>query len=144
MSVRIEGERLIDAPREQVFAALTDPAVVAQTMPFVESWEARDADHWEMVVKVPLPIAPTLKLAFEVVEKRPPEYARLFARGGGMMGGATVDSRFELAAEGTGTRVRIHAELTFRGALAPAEKLLEPVAKRQAERTLDAIERRVG
>jgi carbon monoxide dehydrogenase subunit G len=144
MSVRIEGERLIDAPRERVYAALTDPEVVAQTMPFVESWEARDADHWEMVVKVPLPVAPTLKLAFEVVDRRPPEHARLRSTGGSMMAGAALDSRFDLAAEGAGTRVRFVAELSFRGALAPAEKLLEPVAQRQAERTLDAIERRVG
>ena len=143
MSVRIEGERLIDAPREQVYAALTNPEVVAQTMPFVESWQARDADHWEMVVKVPLPVAPTLTLAFEVVERRPPEHARLVATGGGMMAGARVDSRFELAEEGAGTRVRFVADLTFRGMLAPAEKLLEPVAHRQAEKTLDAIEQHV-
>jgi carbon monoxide dehydrogenase subunit G len=110
----------------------------------VESWEARDADHWEMVVKVPLPVAPTLKLAFEVVDRRPPEHARLRSTGGSMMAGAALDSRFDLAAEGAGTRVRFVAELSFRGALAPAEKLLEPVAQRQAERTLDAIERRVG
>jgi carbon monoxide dehydrogenase subunit G len=144
MSVRIEGERVIDAPRDRVFAALTDPEVVSQTMPFVESWEARDADHWEMVVKVPLALKPSLKLAFEVVEKRPPEHARLRATGGGLGGGAVLDSRFDLTAEGAGTRVRIVAELGFRGALAPAERMLEPVAQRQAERTLDAIERRVS
>jgi carbon monoxide dehydrogenase subunit G len=59
------------------------------------------------------------------------------------MGGADVTSSFDLTEEGTRTRVRFHAELQFRGALAPAERLLEPVAQRQAERTLDAIERHV-
>lgn len=144
MSVRIEGERLIDAPRERVFEALTDPSVVAATVPLVEKLETRDADHWDLHVKVPLPAAPMLKLSFSIVERRPPERARLNATGGGLMGGAAVDSQFDLAEEGTRTRVRFVADLTFRGALAPAERLLEPVAKRQAERTLDAIERTVS
>ncbi len=144
MTVRIEGERVIDAPRERVFEALTDPEVVAATVPLVESWEARDADHWDMVVRVPLPLAPVLKLSFAVVERRQPEYARLKSSGGGLLGGADVESRFELTEEGSRTRVRFVAELRFRGALAPVERMLEPVAQRQAERTLDAIEQRVS
>lgn len=143
MSVRIEGERLIDAPRERVFAALTDPEVVASTVPLVQSWEARDADHWDMVVNVPLPMAPTLKLSFAVVEKRPPEYARLTSSGGGLLGGADVESRFDLTEEAGGTRVKFVAELRFRGALAPVERLLQPIAEHQAQRTLDAIEQHV-
>jgi carbon monoxide dehydrogenase subunit G len=144
MSVRVQGERLIDAPREEVFAALTDPEVVAQTVPLVEETRVIDANRWELTLRVPLPLAKTLKLAFEVVDKRPPEHARLRAKGGGMLGGADVDSSFDLTEAPGGTLVRFTAELAFRGALAPAEKLLEPVAQRQAEKTLDAIERRVG
>jgi len=144
VSVRIEGERLVDAPRERVYQALTDPNVVAATVPLVERVDVRDAEHWDLVVKVPLPVAPTLKLEFSLVEKRPPERARLHATGGGLMGGATVDSQFDLTAEGEKTRIRFVADLQFRGALAPAERLLEPVAQRQAERTLDAIERSVS
>jgi carbon monoxide dehydrogenase subunit G len=144
VSVRVHGERLIDAPREEVFAALTDPEVVAQTVPLVEETRVIDATHWELTLRVPLPMAKTLKLAFEVVDKRPPEHARLRAKGGGMLGGADVDSSFDLTEAPGGTLVRFTAEIAFRGALAPAERLLEPVAERQAQRTLDAIERRVG
>src|SRR3954471_7309064 len=143
MSVRIEGERVIDAPREEVFAALTNPEVVAQTVPLVESFTVKDADHWDMVVKVPLPMARPLKLAFEVVERRPPDHAQLRSSGGGLMGGADVVSSFDLSEAPGGTLVRFRADLSFRGALAPAELLLEPIAQRQAEKTLDAIERSV-
>jgi carbon monoxide dehydrogenase subunit G len=135
---------VIDAPREQVFAALTDPEVVAQTVPLVESFEVIDADHWTMIVRVPLPLAKPLELSFAVVEKRPPDFARLSSSGGGLMGGASVESSFELSDAPGGTLVRIHAELTFRGLLAPAERLLEPLAHRQAEKTLDAIERKTS
>jgi carbon monoxide dehydrogenase subunit G len=145
VSVRIQGERVVDATREQVFATLTDPQVVMQTVPLVERFESHDADHWDVIVKLPLPMAKPLKLSFEVVEKRPPEHARLRSRGGGMVGGASVDSSFDLTEQaGGGTLVRFHAEISFTGMLSPVEKMLEPVAQRQAEKTLDAIEQRAG
>lgn len=144
MSVRINGERHIEAPREQVYAALTDPAVVMKTVPLVERYDVKDADHWDVVVKVPMPLAPTLTLSFEVVEKRPPEHAKLRSHGGGMIGGADVVSTFDLTEQAGGTLLRFHAEISFRGALSGLERMLEPVAKRQSEKTLDAIEQRAG
>jgi carbon monoxide dehydrogenase subunit G len=144
MTVRIEGERHIDAPRERVFAALTDPAVVAETIPFVERWETTGADSWRLVVKPPLPLSPALPLDFRIVESRPPGHAKLRAKGGRLGSGAEVESSFELVEqEGGGTLVRFHAELAFTGMLAPAERLLEPIAERQAQKTLAAIERHV-
>lgn len=145
MSVRIHGERHIDAPRERVYAALTDPAVVMKTIPLVERFEAKDPDHWDVYVKVPLPLAPTLKLSFELVERRAPEHARLRASGGGgLVGGADVESTFDLTEQAGGTLVRFQAEISFRGALSGLERMLEPVAQRQSEKTLDAIEQRAG
>jgi len=144
MSVRIEGERLIEATREEVFAALTDPAVVAASMPFVERYDVHGPDAWRLIVKPPVPLVPALPLEFRIVEQRPPEHARLHAKGGKLGSGAEVDSSFELTEQAGGTLVRFRAVLTFSGMLAPAEKLLEPAAERQAQRTLDAIEQRVG
>jgi carbon monoxide dehydrogenase subunit G len=143
VSVRINGERQIDAPRERVFAALTDPEVVMKTVPLVERCDVKDADHWDVIVKVPMPLAPSLKLSFEVLERRPPDHAKLSAAGGaGMVGGADVVSTFDLTEQAGGTLVRFAAEITFNGALAGLDKMLEPVAKRQSEKTLDAIEQR--
>src|SRR5689334_15256278 len=96
MSVRIHGERLIDAPRERVYAALTDPSVVAATVPYVERFEAHGPDEWTLHVKPPLPLAPKLELRFRVVDKQPPERARLHAKGGKLGSGADVDSSFVL------------------------------------------------
>lgn len=144
MTVRINGERQVDAPPERVYAALTDPEVVMKSVPLVQRLEVKDADHWDVVVKVPMPLAPALTLSFEVVERRAPEHAKLRAGGGGMVGGADVVSTFDLTEQAGGTLVRFHVELTFRGALAGLERMLEPVARRQSEKTLDAIEEHAG
>jgi carbon monoxide dehydrogenase subunit G len=143
MAVRIEGERHIDAPRAAVFAALTDPSVVAQTIPFVERCDARGPNKWQLTVKAPLPLVPAIPLDFEIVEQRAPEHARLHAEGRKLGSGAEVDSSFHLTEQSGGTLVRFRAELRFYGALAPLERMLEPVAERQAQKTLAAIEGRV-
>ncbi len=142
--MRIEGERSFAAPREDVFAALTDPAVIAGALPGVRDWDASDPDRWTIAIRLPLPFSPTLRLNVEVAERRPPERARLRGAGGGRGGGARADSSFDLEAIGAGTLMRWAAEIELSGPLgAVAGGVVEPVARRQAERMLGAIAARV-
>lgn len=134
----VRGERRFAAPPERVFALLTNPDVVAGAIPAVHGHRVVDADHWEARVKPPLPLAPKLTIRFEVVDRRPPEHASLRAHGGG----ADVSSTFDLAADGDGTAMTWQAEIHLSGII---DRLvghgLDPVARRQAERTLDAVDR---
>jgi carbon monoxide dehydrogenase subunit G len=135
----VSGERRFAAPPERVFGLLTDPDVVASAMPAVRSHRVIDADHWEAKVKPPLPLAPTLTIRFEVQERRPFEHAALRAHGGG----ADVLSRFDLEPDGDGTTMRWHTELQLGGILGriAGGHGVDGIARRQAERTLDAVER---
>lgn len=136
----VSGERRFAAPRERVFELLTSPDVIAAAMPAVKSHEVIDADHWQAKVKPPLPLAPALKIRFEVLERRPPEHAALHAHGGG----ADVTSTFDLSEDGDGTVMRWRTELHLSGVL---DKLagpgLDAIAHRQAQRTLDEVTRRL-
>jgi carbon monoxide dehydrogenase subunit G len=137
MSV-VRGERRFAAPPERVFALLTDPDIVASAIPAVHGHRVVDDDHWEARVKPPVPLAPKLTIRFEVVDRRPPEHASLRAHGGG----ADVASTFDLAEDNGGTAMTWEAEIHLSGII---DRLvghgLDPVARRQAERTLDAVER---
>lgn len=136
----VDGQRRFAAPPERVFELLTSPDVIAAAMPAVRSHEVLDRDHWQAKVKPPLPFTPTLTVRFEVLERRPPEHAELHAHGGG----ADIRSRFDLAEEDGGTLMTWRTELTLSGVLARfAGHGLEPVARRQAERTLDEVTRRL-
>jgi carbon monoxide dehydrogenase subunit G len=134
----VEGQRRFAAPPGRVFALLTDPDVIASAVPAVRGHTVIDADHWEAKVKPPLPLAPSVTIRFEVFDRRPPEHAALHARGGG----ADVRSTFDLSADGEATVMRWRTELHLSGLL---ERLaghgLDALARRQAERTLDAVER---
>jgi len=137
----VEGERHFAAPRERVYELLTSPDVIASAMPAVRGHEVIDDDHWLAKVKPPLPLAPSVTIRFEVLDRRPPGHAELHAHGGG----ADVRSTFELAAtDGGGTLMRWRTELKLGGILGRfAGPGLEAVAHRQAERTLDAVTRRL-
>ena len=134
----VEGQRRFAAPPERVFALLTDPDVIASAMPLMRGHTVVDRDHWEAKVKPPLPLAPSVTIRFEVLERRPPQHAALHAHGAG----ADVRSTFDLSPDGAGTLMRWRTELHLTGLL---ERLaghgLDAVAQRQAERTLDAVER---
>ncbi|HZT17323.1 MAG TPA: SRPBCC family protein [Gaiellaceae bacterium] len=135
----VEGVRRFAAPPERVFALLTDPSVIAAAVPAVRGHRVLDADHWEAKVKPPLPFAPSLTIRFEVTERRPPSHAGLRAHGGG----ADVASTFDLAADGEGgTVMRWRATVGLGGLLRRfGGHGLETVARHQADRTLDAVER---
>ena len=107
----VAGERRFEASRERVFELLTSPDVIAAAMPAVRSHQVVDADHWLAKVKPPLPLAPSLTIRFEVLDRRPPEHARMHAHGGG----ADVTSTFDLEADGDATVMRWRTELRLAG-----------------------------
>jgi carbon monoxide dehydrogenase subunit G len=134
----VQGERRFAAPPERVFAVLTDPDVIASAMPAVRSHRVVDDDHWQAKVKPPLPLAPSLTVRFEVLDRRTPEHAALHAHGAGV----DCTSTFDLVADAEGTTMRWRTELHLSGVLERfAGHGLEAVAERQAARTLDAVER---
>jgi carbon monoxide dehydrogenase subunit G len=136
----VTGEWRFAAPRERVFELLTSPDVIAAAMPAVKSHDVIDADHWEAKVKPPLPLAPAMKIRFEVLDRRAPQHAALHAHGAG----ADVTSTFDLDEDGGGTLMRWRTEMHLSGVL---DKLagpgLDAIAHRQAQRTLDEVTRRL-
>jgi carbon monoxide dehydrogenase subunit G len=135
----VSGTRHFAAPPERVFALLTDPDVVASAIPAVRSHRIVDPDHWEAKVKPPLPLAPALTIRFEVEERRPFEHAALRAHGGG----ADVTSRFDLEPAEDGTAMHWTTQLELGGILGrlAGGHGVDSIARRQADRTLDAVER---
>jgi carbon monoxide dehydrogenase subunit G len=123
-----------------VFELLTSPEVVLAALPAVRSHRVVGPDRWEAKVKPPLPLAPSVKIHFELVERCEPDHAELRAHGGG----TNVRSTFDLEDDGGATLMRWHTELHLGGPLGMvAGHGLDAVARRQAERTLDEVTRRL-
>lgn len=138
--MRIEGERKFAASREAVFEALTDPELLASMVPGVERVEVESPDRWTASVASPLGKGLSVPLQFELAERRPPERASLHAKGASMGAKIAMTTSFDLGEAPEGTRMRWSAEIRLGGLLRALDGPgFEPVARRQAEKSLDRL-----
>lgn len=142
--MHIQGERRIQASRERVFRALTDPHELSELIPGVERVEVNSDDEWITVVRPPFGRGLNVKLDMHVTDRRPPEHARLVAWGKSFGARISIETEFELVENGGVTQMKWTADVGLAGLLGGlGGKALEPTAKHQAERSLDRLQRRV-
>jgi carbon monoxide dehydrogenase subunit G len=143
--VRVEGEREFAAPREDVFRALTDPHLVADSIPLVRSIQVDDPDRWSAEVRVPLGHrGPRIRVRVDVLERREPEHARLQALGKSLGASIRLGTTFDLAEQDGKTQMRYDAEVALGGLLSRIpDSTLAPAARRAVDGLLRAVERRV-
>jgi uncharacterized protein len=143
--VKVSGDKSFDAPRSVVWEVLNDPARMANLMPGIESFEVQDERNWTARVKVPLGLgALPLSFAFEKTEERPPEYARLSAKGKGVGAIVSMDTQFNLAEAGGGTSMRWEADVSVAGPVGSmGQRVLQPIVNQQVGNVLSALEAQV-
>ncbi|MBD0348343.1 MAG: SRPBCC family protein [Thermoleophilia bacterium] len=137
----MQGETSFAAPRATVWEVLNDPARMAKTMPNVESFDVLDDRRWKANVAVPLGLG-SLKLAinFDKTEERPPEFARLSAKGQGVGALLNMDTQFELAESAAGTDMRWEAEVRIAGPVgAMGQRVIQPIVNQQVKQVLAAL-----
>jgi carbon monoxide dehydrogenase subunit G len=141
--VHIHGERHFDAPREDVFRALTDAEQVAGAFAAIELVEA-EGQEWTVVVRLPLPGSLRLRFSVRVDDLREPEHARLRAWGKSLGGRLSVSTSFDLHPDGDGTWMRWEADVGAAGLFAGlGSQALGSVATHQAERALNRLAERI-
>jgi carbon monoxide dehydrogenase subunit G len=140
--VKVEGTRSFDAPLATVWEVLNDPKRMAKTMPGVESFEIADDKHWSAKVKIPLGLGGlAMTIAFEVTDERPPEYAKLVAKGQGVGALMNMATEFHLSQAETGTEMRWEADVKVAGPVgAMGMRVLQPIVNQQVKNVLAALD----
>jgi carbon monoxide dehydrogenase subunit G len=142
--VKIEGTREFEAPRERVWAIISNPAEMARLMPGAEDVEIIDERHWR--VRMGVPFGPGLKLTmnFEQLEERPPEFASMRGKGSTLGAGMEMTTSFTLAGDGNRTGMAWQADVALSGILGSlGERALQPVARQQVEAMMNALDQRL-
>jgi carbon monoxide dehydrogenase subunit G len=140
--VQIGGTKQFGAPPERVYDALVDPQLLSDFLPGIESLDVHDDTHWSALMR--LPRAPvSLRLEFELKERRRPEWALLTAAGKRLGASASAQTSFELAERDGGTEMAWAAEVELGGTLRGLNSMLRPVAQQQAEKFLDRLDKRL-
>jgi carbon monoxide dehydrogenase subunit G len=119
---------------------------MAGLMPGVESFEIVDDTHWRAKVKVPLGLGSLrMSIDFEKAESRPPEHARLQAKGKGVGAIMSMETQFHLSEEGEGTAMRWEADVRILGQVASmGQRVVQPIVTQQVDNVLTALDQRVA
>jgi uncharacterized protein len=128
------GSVEIEAPREAVYAFLTDPDRVARCAPDVQKVEVVDADRFRVTARVGVgPVRATFALDVAWQDRRPPESATARAKGSAPGSAVNLTAVMTLAETPSGTRLDWQADVTVNGTIASVgARLLQGAADKIA------------
>lgn len=116
----INGEYLIDAPREVVWRALNDPEMLQQCIPGCDSLQQIDDNRFTASITATIgPVRAKFNTTLSLEDLDPPAAYRLVGESkGGAAGFGRGSALVELDEQGGGTRLRYTADFKVGGKLA--------------------------
>lgn len=144
--MKIEGSQKINAFRERVYNALTDPEVLRLAIPGCESLEKIDENLYSATMKAGVgPIKGNFKGDVHLEDMRPPDHYRLVVQGKGAMGFAKGSADFDLEDTDGGTLIKYSGEMQIGGSIAGVgQRMLQGAAKMMASQFFAKLESEVN
>ena len=141
--MRLEGQFSVAAPREQVYAFLTDPRKVGAHMPDVQQVTVEDADHFTITARVGIShIKGTMVMKMTMTDREPPICTTVVGKGSGLASVVDMVTSFMLDAPSEAeTIVNWRGELTISGKLVAfgPQGLLDRMARKNVDTFIAAI-----
>ena len=142
--MRLEGEHTFSARREDVWRALQDPQVLANTLPGVRRLEVAGPDRYAVTVTVGVgAVKGAYDGTFSLSEKRDLESCTVIAEATGTPGSVSTTAAMVLRdAEAGGTQLSYDADAKVTGALAGVgQRMVAAAARKTTREFLAAIDR---
>lgn len=141
--MKLSGEATINAPVEQVYAALNDPGVLVRTIPGCQRLEQTGPDTFKATVAAGIAsIKGTFDGDVKLSDQQPPDSMTLHASGAGVPGTVSAVARVTLSSVDGATRLRYEADATIGGVIGGVgQRMLSGVARRTANEFFAAVER---
>ena len=144
--MKFSGTVEINAPRDRVWAFVTDPDQVGQCGPGVESIEVVDATHFKATAKVGIGfISARFVAQMEMTDLDEPERAVIKAHG--QAPGSAVDATAQMTLSGDPagpTRMDWSADVALSGTMASlGARMIEGTANKMIGQTFDCMRRKL-
>lgn len=115
----LEGTFSVKSSRDQVYAFFLTPDDLSTCIDDPHTIEVQDADHFKGTIKAGVGfIKGTFNVTAAVVERRPPERAKLKVHGSGMGSGFDIDATLDVSESGGTTTVHWRADVLMSGTIA--------------------------
>jgi len=142
--MKVSGEATLHHPVADVYAALTDPAVLVRTIPGCQRLEQTGPDTYKATVAAGVAsIKGTFDGDVRLADQAAPDSFTLHASGAGAPGTVSAVARVSLASNGSGgTLLRYDADATIGGVIGGVgQRMLSGVAKKTAVEFFAAVDR---
>jgi uncharacterized protein len=144
--MHFEGVIEAPVPKEKLYAFIVDPGGIVSILPDVEESRVIDGDHFFVKSKVGMSyLKGTVGVNFEVVEKRPGEFAKVVGRGQGMQ--SSMDLSLAITVEGTptGSRGKWVADAKVGGLMASVGgRIIDGVAEKYIRQVTENLKKKVS
>jgi uncharacterized protein len=141
--MKVTGSAVLHAPRDRVWAALNDPAVLVRTIPGCQQLEQVGPDAYRATVTAGVAsIKGTYSGDVRLSDQAEPDSFMLHAAGAGAPGTVSADVRVTLAeADGGATRLDYDADAVVGGVIGGVgQRMLAGVAKKTAGEFFSAVD----
>lgn len=140
--MKVSGTARLHAPREQVWAALNDPAVLVRTIPGCQRLEAIETDAYQMTVTAGVgSIKGVYTGQVRLTDQHPPDTFVLKAAGSGGPGTVDADVRVTLADGEDATTLTYDADAIVGGMIGGVgQRMLTGVAKKTAGEFFSSVD----
>jgi carbon monoxide dehydrogenase subunit G len=140
--VNLDGSAVLHADPDKVWSVITDPAVLARTIPGCESLEQVGDDEYKMNVSVGVgAIRGTYAGEVKLTDQERPKSYVMHASGAGAPGNARATVTINLEPTGEGTTLTYSADAVVGGPVAGVgQRMMTGVAKRMAGQFFKAID----
>ena len=145
--MKISGTSTLDAPVEQVWEAILDPAVLARCIPGCQALSVLGEDRYAMSVTAGVAaIKGTYAGEVSLADKVAPHSLTMRASGAGAPGTIDADVKVRLApAPGGGTELSYDADASVGGAIGGVgQRMLAGVTKKMAGQFFSALDRDIA
>ena len=144
--MKIEGEYVIPAPRDKVWATLNDPDVLARATPGLKSLTPAGPNTFDALIELAVgPVKGSYQGKVRITDQVPPEKMTMIVEGGGRAGTIKATGAMTLTANGGSTTVSYVGDAQVTGVLmSVGHRLFGGVAKQLAGEFFKAIEREVS
>ncbi len=142
----LDGTHHFNAPRDRVWAAFTDPAVLARATPGCERLDPVGPDEFDATLSVGIAsVKGTYQGKLAILDKRPLEGYTLRVEGSGRPGFVKGEGRLSLTDEEGGTRVTIKGEAQVGGVIAAVgQRLLGAASRMLMEQFFSSLEAEIA
>jgi len=143
--MHLEGEFSVKAPREEVYAFLTDPHSVSRHMPDVKEVQIEDADHFTVKARVGIShIKGLMIMKLAITDRQPPISTTVTGKGTGLASVVDMVTSFTLATLESGeTLVKWRGAVDVSGKMAAfgSQGLLDRMATKNIDTFIEGIKR---